>query len=38
MKITLLRRDRAGFLVDRSSGRTETAKALVKRMNLSAAT
>ena len=38
MKITLLRRYRAGYRVDRSSRRKETAEALLKRMNLSAAT
>lgn len=38
MKFTLLTRDRADYLVDRYSERRETAEALMKRVNLSAAT
>lgn len=38
MKFTLLTRDRAGYLVDRYSERKESAEALAKRVNLSAAT
>ena len=38
MKFTLLTRDRADYLVDRYSERKETADALMKRVNLSAAT
>jgi arsenic resistance protein ArsH len=38
MKFTLLTRDRAGYLVDRYSERKETAEALMKRVNLTAAT
>jgi arsenic resistance protein ArsH len=38
MKPTLLTRDRADYLVDRSSERKETAEVLMKRVNLSAAT
>jgi arsenic resistance protein ArsH len=38
MKFTLLTRDRAGYLVDRYSERKESAEALIKRVNLSAAT
>lgn len=38
MKFTLLTRDRAGYLVDRYSERRETAEALMKRVNLAAAT
>lgn len=38
MKFTLLTRDRAEYLVDRYSERKENAEALMKRVNLSAAT
>ncbi|MEQ8599505.1 MAG: arsenical resistance protein ArsH [Devosia sp.] len=38
MKFTLLTRDRADYLVDRYSERVESAEALNKRVNLSAAT
>jgi arsenic resistance protein ArsH len=38
VKFTLLTRDRAGYLVDRYSERKEDADALIKRVNLSAAT
>ncbi|OJY26526.1 MAG: arsenical resistance protein ArsH [Rhodobacterales bacterium 65-51] len=38
VKFTLLTRDRAEYLVDRYSERKETADALMKRVNLSAAT
>lgn len=38
MKFTLLTRDRAGYLVDRYSERKESVEALMKRVNLSAAT
>jgi arsenic resistance protein ArsH len=38
MKFTLLTRDRADYLVDRYSERKETSEALMKRVNLSAAT
>ncbi|MEQ9636032.1 MAG: arsenical resistance protein ArsH [Devosia marina] len=38
MKFTLLTRDRADYLVDRYSERVESAEALSKRVNLSAAT
>lgn len=38
MKFTLLTRDRAEYLVDRYSERKESADALMKRVNLSAAT
>lgn len=38
MKFTLLTRDRAEYLVDRYSERKESAEALMKRVNLSAAT
>lgn len=38
MKFTLLTRDRADFLVDRYSERNESAEALTKCVNLSAAT
>ena len=38
MKFTLLTRDRKAYLVDRYSERKETAPALMKRVNLSAAT
>ena len=38
MKFTLLTRDRADYLVDRYSERRESAVALMKRVNLSAAT
>ena len=38
VKFTLLTRDRAEYLVDRYSERKETAEALMKRVNLSAAT
>lgn len=38
MKFTLLTRDRADYLVDRYSERRESAEALTKRVNLSAAT
>jgi arsenical resistance protein ArsH len=38
VKFTLLTRDRAGYLVDRYSERKESAEALAKRVNLSAAT
>ena len=37
VKFTLLTRDRAGYLVDRYSERKESAEALMKRVNLSAA-
>jgi arsenic resistance protein ArsH len=38
MKFTFLTRDRTGYLVDRYSERKESAEALMKRVNLSAAT
>lgn len=38
MKFTLLTRDRSDYLVDRYSERKETAQALMKRVNLTAAT
>jgi arsenic resistance protein ArsH len=38
MKFTLLTRDRAEYLVDRYSERKESAEALTRRVNLSAAT
>ncbi len=38
MKFTLLTRDRVEYLVDRYSERKESAAALMKRVNLAAAT
>ena len=38
VKFTMLTRDLSGFLTDRYSERKETAQALMKRVNLSAAT
>lgn len=38
VKFTLLTRDRAEYLVDRYSERKESAEAMMKRVNLSAAT